>query len=534
MRMTTKAHTGALISAMTSIFVGLVAACGSDATTNAHVGQDTETNKPPTNEPNDSDQPGTNQPDQGNGLPSVLSLSGCDDLGFGPLCSLTEKSDGFDANCGGKHFAGKIDAKGDLQLSADKTVETSAVSCTGRFANGRLTASCSGTNADGDALTCNVISDRQILPGVACMELPSQLENVALCTGDGSSGSTLQGGTCKVIQDGCIFQAECASDVVFTGTVTRTGVTFSQKLVALADAETPANGDPPAFLKGETVAHACTATLEGVKLSGSCVAGRSGRNGTHTSVCGITGQATSLPPTCGPVTKENELLFALDSCTELRDGAGSEPGIGQPVCAFRQNNCIWEVNCANDPLLTFAGRLAQNSTKLEWRLLTGTPCEATLDASGNVTGKCTVPGETACALKSIPAAPGGESCPTLPVESDFHTNGCGGGSVQCRVALQHKCDFMAMCSFGTRFPDVVIAGSSSYSNGRPHMAFNGLLDYKCAVDKASAEEISSGDREANEWYGQCVNSAGGQCRDTYNPTTKTGFRGLRVYFDDQN
>jgi len=51
------------------------------------------------------------------------------------------------------------------------------------------------------------------------------------------------------------------------------------------------------------------------------------------------------------------------------------------------------------------------------------------------------------------------------------------------------------------------------------------------VDQATAAEIASGDRAANEWYGQCTTPEGGMCRDNYDPVAKTGFRGLRVYFD---
>jgi hypothetical protein len=91
---------------------------------------------------------------------------------------------------------------------------------------------------------------------------------------------------------------------------------------------------------------------------------------------------------------------------------------------------------------------------------------------------------------------------------------------------------MAVCAFTARNPDVMIAGRSSYRDERSHLDFNGVGDYQCYVDQATTEEIASGDRAANEWYGQCVNSAGGMCRNNYDPATGTGYRGLQIFFEE--
>lgn len=528
--------------ATVTALVVVIAACGEDTNATLPGVLDTSTDNKEGADNNNPDGPGTQDGTPESpypALPSVLSLSGCDAVGLGPLCSLTQNESNLRVNCGGRIFEGTVSEIGDVTFASASGAEASGagpLSCKGRFIAGQVTATCSRTGASGQAETCNVVSDRQILPGVTCLELPSQLESVTLCaSGDEKGGKTIQAGTCKVIQDGCIFQAECADDVVFTGTVSRTGVDFAQQLIALEDAQTPANGEP-AFLKGQVVAHACSAELSGTSLTGSCGAGAAGRGGVNTSVCGVTGKATSLPPTCGPLSDANEKLFALDSCEMLRDGAGpGEPGIGQPVCAFRQNNCIWEVNCGNDPMLTFTGRSTPGASRVEWKLFTGTPCEASFDSAGNISGSCTVPGQPACAIGNLKSpTPGSASCPALPLGTNFTTNGCGGGvTIDCRLSLQHECDFMAICSYSARYPDFVVAGTSSFIDGRPHLSFNGLADYKCYVDKATEEEISSGDRQSNEWYGQCTNSVGGQCRDNYNPVTKTGFRGLRLYFGDE-
>ncbi|AKF08728.1 hypothetical protein [Sandaracinus amylolyticus] len=472
-------------------------------------------------------------------LPPVLSVSGCQALAIGPLCSVTQDGDALSANCSGRVLTGTVSESGNVALAADPwtTSEgaTAMLACTGRFVLGQLTATCTRTTtAVGETpageQTCNLLSDRDVLPGVTCLELPPRLDDVVLCVeGDARGGATITAGTCRVIQDGCAFQAECADDLVLTGTVTRTGISFSQRLEALADAQTPSGGGSPAFMAGDIVAHSCTATLEGTTLSGSCGAGRAGRGGADTSVCAISG-AQVAPPTCDLVAPASETLFALHSCDELRNGVGGEPGIGEPVCAFRQNNCIWEVNCGNNPLLTFSGRIAPGDDSVRWHLLTGTPCEIGFDDAGNLEGECTVPGEEACMLRSIDAVPGGETCPAAVNDAEFTSRGCG-AAIDCRIAVQHQCAFMALCSFTTRFPDVVIAGRSSYVDGRPHLAFNGLTDWQCYVDQATTDEITSGDRVTGEWYGQCVNPSGGMCRNNYNPATGTGFRGLQVFFE---
>lgn len=470
-------------------------------------------------------------------FPSVLSLTGCTSLGISALCSVSKDGDALQANCGGRPFTGTVTANGNVTLASaalgTDTETSGAIACTGRFLAGQLTASCSQTGTDGGTTTCNLVSDRQILPGVTCMELPSELPQLTLTPNGGGTAVNL--GTCKVIQDGCVYQAECGSEV-YTGAVTRTGFSFTRPLTALADAQTPTNGNPRAFDQGDTVNHPCTVAIDGTAVSGTCVAGASGSQ-PATSVYNITSGTVAAPPVCLPLAPESEHLFVLDSCSALKDGIGEEPGIGQPVCALRQNNCIWEVNCGNDPLLTFSGRATPGSRRVEWRLATGTPCEAGFSESGTLTGSCTVPGEAACSLSNIPAVPGDTSCPAMPVGTAFRSHGCGGGSgIQCRAALQHKCDFMAVCSFTNRYPDAIIAGQSSFVPGssRGQLDFNGLVGYNCSVNEATAEEIadtSFAGRVPGEWYGQCTNATGGQCRNNYNTSTGTGFRGFRLFFE---
>lgn len=539
-RMSTRGRTGVVAVALVTTFVALVAACSDDETDNdgnltdsdASANADGATN-PPGDDDDDDDVDGSTNGDASAypAVPGVLSVTGCTSLGIGPLCSVTQTDDKISVNCAGKIFTGTVSKTGDLTFATTQAVDGGVpASCTGRIASGQVTATCTGTGTDGGAQTCNLVSDKQILPGVTCQELPAQIDNVSICTGEGASGSTINAGSCKIIQDGCFFQAECANNLVLTGNVTRTGVTFTQRLVALADAQTSSSGTV-AFTKGESVNHSCVGTLNGTDLTGTCSAGASGRGGTATSVCAIGGKAPAAVPACSNLTDTTEKLFVLDSCTELKDGFNQEPGIGQPVCIYRQNNCIWEVNCGNDPLLTFTGRLQPGATGIEWRLLTGTPCEAKFDATGKVSGSCTVPGQAACALSSTTSVPGQANvCPALPIGTQFYTHGCGPFATECRVALQHGCEFMAACSYGPSYPDVLVAGTASFVGGRSHLSFNGLADYQCVVDQATETEISSGDRATNEWYGQCTNSAGGQCRNNYDPVTKTGFRGLRLYF----
>ncbi|WP_437530055.1 hypothetical protein WME79_48990 [Sorangium sp. So ce726] len=468
-------------------------------------------------------------------VPEVLSLTGCNALGLGPLCSVTQEDGSLRANCSGKIYTGSVSEDGDIRLaSEDASVGTV---CEGKLTvNGVFKAACARTTGEATE-TCELSSDPVILPGLPCMELPAVIDDLVICSeGAGAGGETIKAGDCKVIQDGCVFQAECADKRTITGSVNRTGVAFTQVLTALADAQTPNAGTPeagtPAFLKGAKVNHSCTATLDDATLKGSCGAGSAGRGGTNTSVCASSG-AFEPVAACGPLSPSaGEYLFVLDSCDILKNGEGAIPGIGEPVCAFRQNNCIWDVRCGNDPAMAFAGRAAPADRKVKWRLATGTPCEAGFDASGRMTGKCTVPGEEACQLTSKAAVPGGDDCPALPAGTDFYSNGCGGGDpLDCRAALQHGCNFMALCDFSSRNQFLAISGEASYQDERAHLEFNGVGDYKCYVDQATAAEIESGDRAENEWYGQCTNSAGGQCRNNYNPETGTGYRGLRLYFE---
>lgn len=477
-------------------------------------------------------------------LPAVLSLSGCTSLQVPALCSVTQTNTTFTANCAGTTYSGTINADRAVTLTRPETTNADTakvnLSCTGQLqVAGTLALDCKQTvSAAGDKPasegTCKLVSDKTIQPGVSCLELPATITDLVVCKEGAAAGAdTLTGGSCKVIQDGCAFQAECANNITLSGTVSKTGVTFTRRLKALADAATPAppSTAAPAFLKGAEVNHSCSGAIAAGKLTGSCTAGAL-RGGTATSVCANEGTVPAVP-VCSLLAPTNEHIFVLDSCDNLKLGEGQNPGIGEPVCALRQNNCIWDIQCGNDPLTKFSGRLTPGAGKLEWRLLTGTPCELTVGkTSGAIRGKCTVPGQTACDLSNKPAVAGGPSCPVLPPNTDPRSNGCGGGDpLSCRGSVQHGCNYLGICDFTANFPDNIIAGTTSYKSARAHFEFNGLSDYKCYVDQATAAEIASGERAANEWYGQCTNSAGGMCRDNYNPTTGTGFRGLRVYWD---
>lgn len=480
-------------------------------------------------------------------LPNALSVTGCEAFPIGPLCSVVQDEDTFDANCGGVHFDGTVTVDGDITMTRPTftndmgdEVETS---CVGRLQGPRVTATCEQTvtPSGGTPVTeqCALISKTSMLPAVECMEAPPEFTNVVICTeGAGAGGTTIQAGACSVIQDGCTFQADCADDLTLVGSVGADGLSFSSELIALADAEVRNKGDTPAFLQGDVVAHNCSAQPSGTTLVGECGAGSAGRGGTNTSVCSISGGAAAVPQ-CGQVSSSSvgEALFALDSCDILKNGEGGVPGIGEPVCAFRQNNCVWEVNCGS-PFLTFSGRLEPGESALEWRLATGTPCTIEFDENGNPSGNCTVPGQPPCNLGSLTPVPGGAECPAPAEGRSFTGRGCGdrgGTALECRQVMQHGCNFGAICSFTGRFPSVVIAGETSYSTGsRGRIDFNGLANWQCYVDQATDAEITSGDREANEWYGQCVTPEGGMCRDNYDPKTGSGFRGLQIFFDELN
>lgn len=501
-------------------------------------------------------------------LPELLSVTGCSAQFIPALCTIKQTGSDVVAKCGAVNYTGTFnDTTKALTLNAPETIIATGsqagarvnVSCVGKLENdGTISATCTrkqsaATAADAGVApadtTCQLKSDPQLLPGVACLELPATLNSTVLCKeGADAGGETISAGTCKISQDGCRFQADCADNVVFAGSVTANGISFTQRLKALADAVTPNSGTPPvdgtpAFKKGDSVNHTCAGTVIGGLLDVRCTAGAARRDGVAvaaTSVCKVEGSGTA-PATCNLIAPKTENVFALDSCSLLKDGDGQNPGIGEPVCAYRQNGCVWDLQCGNDPLLKFSGRLPGNATKLSWTLPTGTPCELDWDAQGNVTGSCTVAGQAPCALASKTAVPGGASCPALPVNTSARSRGCGGGDpLDCRVSLQHGCNYLGVCSFTGSYPSEIIAGTTSYKEGGalPYFEFSGVGGYQCWVQKASAAEIASTDpavkREATEWYGNCGAAATptvGACRNNWSLTNLGGYRALQVFFE---
>jgi len=470
-------------------------------------------------------------------LPPVLSVSGC--AGVGPLCTVKQDDCSFTAQCGSKLFTGTLTAAGAYTMAPPDSTATdgtvTAITCKGEAKNARAIGKCDiktsgGALAAPEINTCTLAFDPVILPGITCKELPKTLDGLTICKeGAAAGGTTISAGKCSVVQDGCSFQAQCQNDVVLTGTVTKTGVSFAQTLKALADAQKPTTGNP-AFLKGAEVRHTCTGTITGSNLAGTCGAGATGRGGANTSVCAVESTLSGLPPTCSSLVAGDAKLFALDSCDLMKEGEGANPGIGEPVCAYRQNNCVWDVQCGSE--LHFSGRFADAATKkAEWRLETGTPCEASFDANGKLSGTCTVPGQAACELTSKVAVAGGSACTALPKGTSFNTKGCGGGSTVCTDTLQHGCEFMAICAFSTAHDLLVTGGVSiNAATSRNQLDFNGIADYQCKVEQATAVDVANDQRLANEWFGQCTNSTGGQCRNNWVAATNTGYRGLQLFF----
>jgi hypothetical protein len=486
-------------------------------------------------------------------LPGILSIgTSCRDLGLGPLCTVTQTGAAFTANCSGVVFTGTVQPTGAVSFASTDSVGGGAgITCSGQLAAGQVSASCSRP-AEGGATTCSVVSQREILPGVACLELPEGLDDFQLAPESGDLAPVTLG-ACALFQDDCVFQAECAGDVVLTGSVTATGLQFARPLTTLVRGplagRAPPEGQPdtrqPQFEAGVELGHTCATRITGSEVSGACFAGgRSIITDTADPAYAtqsrwpISGVSTGVPAVCGQLAGASEKLFALDSCTELRDGMDGVPGIGQPVCAYRQNNCIWEVNCGNSPLLRFAGRLQPATRRLAWTLATGTPCDASFDATGAISGTCTVPGAPACHLTEIAASAGvTEECPDLP-DSGFMSRGCGGASIVCRTSLQHGCNFMALCSMGP-VPDLVVAGRSSYQDAVERLDFNGATDRQCHATRRDevSTSVPSGttpEQFSSEWRGDCPSPAleGAGCRGGNTPGGTGGFFGLQLFFND--
>lgn len=473
-------------------------------------------------------------------LPSVLSLNGCEETGPGPLCSVEQDDDDFTANCGGTIFTGTIDEEGAFSFEN----EDAATSCSGELRLGRLRATTCVSMVTGETSTeevsCDLNSDPLVLPGFECLELPSTLTDVVVCSeGADQDGETINAGNCSVIQDGCSFQAVCEDGVVLSGSVSETGVSFNQELVALADAEVaePAEGEEPeapAFVKGDVVSHSCSATIEGTSLAGECGAGRLGRRGTNTSVCAVSGTGDAVAA-CEPLAPSLDHLFVLDSCELLKDGEGATPGIGEPVCSYRQNNCVWQLQCGRE--IKFEGKLAPTDSKATFSLAAGTPCEVAFDATGKMTGKCTVAGEAACNLKSKTAQPDA-SCDVFPEEEALWARGCGdgGGSrLECTSFLQHGCNFMGACAFAgplTVAGEVLAAADTD--SGRNRLEFSGIGDWACHAEQATADDIENDARVEGEWFGDCESPEGGLCRNNYDAVESPGgFRGLQLFWADE-
>jgi len=480
-------------------------------------------------------------------VPPSIAFSGC--TGVGPICSVTQDNEKLSLKCGTRIFTGTIQSSGNYTLtgtpltSGTTTVTTTNTTCTGQVRPSGVTGTCENTvsppPASGSATTSCTLSATRPLPGISCLELPSKFSNFEF------DAKNL--GECTTIQNNCNFQANCADGVV-VGTATKTGASFSYTLTAKAAAAAP-EGTTPAFAQGAQVSHSCATTLTGGALQGTCSAGAYTRSPAipATSVYAFEAKAPTSVPVCSAIGPFSEHLFVLDSCPLLKDGEGTEPGIGEPICSFQQNGCIWKVTCVSDPAkpLVFSGKLTPGQTSVSWRLETGTPCEAGFDAKGNLSGKCTVPGAAACNLSSKAPAPA-VGCPKLATK--FSSLGCGNDSdgvpLDCRKSLQHGCNFAAICDFNTtRFPDSLFAGKTSTENGVDYLKFPGLSGRSCTVQKATAAEIAdpANCRAAGEWYGDCLTPTGGGCANTFQcvadvngvyPKPSSNIRrGLRLWFE---
>jgi hypothetical protein len=80
--------------------------------------------------------------------------------------------------------------------------------------------------------------------------------------------------------------------------------------------------------------------------------------------------------------------------------------------------------------------------------------------------------------------------------------------------------------------DLLLSGKSSVNANttRDQLDFNGLSNYQCKVEKATAADVANDQRLENEWFGQCTTPTGGQCRNNWVAATNTGFRGLQLFF----
>lgn len=531
------------------------------------------TNKPDDKDPDGKDPDGKDPEPGESALPAGFAIKGCE-AELAPLCSVAVDKDGkITATCGSKILTGAVVESGPLTLAAaDQSVECQLEP----KRDGSWTAQCTAAT---ETKTCSLTPDSAFVPGLSCIQIPGSMDNLQVSAG---AGEPLELGSCQLLQNGCNFQATCAGGAALAGTVTQTGLSFQQVLPALAASGAEVE---PSFKAGEAVQHNCSATFDSSKLEGKCEAGgkAAGRGGNppavpHTSVYTISAKPQDLPGTCEPLAplpegqtsledgELNEYLFVLGSC-DL-----NKPYIGEPVCLYRQNNCAWEVQCGKD--LVFGGKLKEGEKTAHFKLTTGTPCEGGFK-DGKFEGKCTVPGQVACELYEETPVPGKDGqcdalydkssqtpSPIVPDEPNvdpktpgvgflsYASHGCGNASVQCRLGMQHGCNFTSVCKLGNRFATMITHGTVSKKDGRGVMNFNGADGFECKAYEVLENEVGQRPtyshegvqhnaatlRASGEWTGNCAGDRGTGpmlCTDGLMSGNGKEILGLRVFFGEQ-
>lgn len=317
-------------------------------------------------------------------LPSAFVWEGS--CGLRSPCHLTSQVGcSWTASCRGQVISGEATSATSFPFAYSRGA--TQLDCTTDLVDGELTGTCIG-----DAGSCSLNSNQSPDPSPNCDHVLG-LSSVVAC---GTSESA-----CDVIQEGCIYQAQCEDGTIRTGSVNDADLTW--------DIDDRAS-------TGER--YRCEAPIVDGVASGSCAR----RDG-------------SGPDSCSDFRAEARLL-ELGSCVESLPAQGFKlEGCGLDGAAFAsQRGCVWEIVSQAGSF----GGLATGQGSFEFVSPAGQSCAGSV-VDGKFAGSCGS-GAGACNFTSVDTA-ADESCFQLP--RVITTRGCGFAVPTPFDVVQDGCNFYA-------------------------------------------------------------------------------------------
>jgi hypothetical protein len=371
-------------------------------------------------------------------LPTKFALSGC---GLPALCHLKQNGCNWEAKCGTRTLTGSGAAANATSFAGFTHPDGRA--CTLKITNGTVSGSCEG----GDAGMCTFTTNANPLPTPFCVDLPSKLTALNICSTPPAGAQNFSAQECDVVQNACSFQASCnAGADIISGTVTSDGLRWDT-----------------------AYGYRCTGVLANGSVTGNCVQRTGVPDGGTPNTCPMTlTAAPTAPADCAQDLPSKG--FIVNGCSAL---AGA-------ICHVSQRGCIWQASCGTE---VFSGR-APASGKYTFKTRLGAACEAKVEA-GVFKGECKWGAGESCQFSGdgIATAPGA-SCYAAPA-AGFESSGCG-ADMTCVDLIQSGCDWQSRCTFG---------GSTRIYYGKA--VANGLKfpsgNYECwAYKEATGERLVGG------------------------------------------